>query len=332
MVDHFIALDEDGKVYTWGENHYGELGDGSTESRDMPVCISDIDGNELKNKKIVYISNSYSLSDDRDSKLRDAGTIIALDKDGKVYTWGYNEYGILGDGTTENRSLPKCISEIEESSLKAKNITSIYNEKGTIFAIDTEGKVHAWGYGYNGYLGDGTTENRTLPKCISDIENNELQNKIINSISRNVYYGTIYALDQNGNVYVWGNGSGNPEYIKTSNGNKIISIDNGYILDSEGNLYDYEYDEEKQEEVLSPTSIISGKKITLALIGFGHNEFVLDSDGIGYLKTDSDGFQTINTKDEYRIIKVNNMEGEYGLSYITDKGDVYYRELPTNIG
>ena len=81
MVDHFIALDEDGKVYTWGENHYGELGDGSTESRDMPVCISDIDGNELKNKKIVYISNSYSLSDDRDSKLRDAGTIIALDKD-----------------------------------------------------------------------------------------------------------------------------------------------------------------------------------------------------------------------------------------------------------
>ena len=332
MVDHFIALDEDGKVYTWGENHYGELGDGLTESRDMPVCISDIDGNELKNKKIVYISNSYSLSDDRDSKLRDAGTIIALDKDGKVYTWGYNEYGILGDGTTENRSLPKCISEIEESSLKAKNITSIYNEKGTIFAIDTEGKVHAWGYGYNGYLGDGTTKNnRTLPKCISDIENNELQNKIINSISRNVYYGTIYALDQNGNVYVWGNGSGNPEYIKTSNGNKIIFIDHGCILDSEGNIYDIEYDEEIQEGVLSPTSITSGKKITLALIGFGHNEFVLDSDGIGYLKTDSDGFQTINTKDEYRIIKVNNMEGEFGLSYITDKGDVYYRKLPRNL-
>ena len=228
--------------------------------------------------------------------------------------------------------MPKCISEIEESSLKAKNITSIYNEKGTIFAIDTEGKVHAWGYGYNGYLGDGTTKNRTLPKCISDIENNELQNKIINSISRNVYYGTIYALDQNGNVYVWGNGSGNPKYIKTSNGNKIIFIDNGCILDSEGNIYDIEYDEEIQEGVLSPTSITSGKKITLALIGFGHNEFVLDSDGIGYLKTDSDGFQTINTKDEYRIIKVNNMEGEFGLSYITDKGDVYYRKLPSNIG
>ena len=126
------ALDEEGKIYAWGYNYSGQLGDGTTTNRSTPICISEISGNPLKNKKIVKISGGL---------YRNA---VALDEEGKVYTWGDNYYGQLGDGTTTNSSTPICISEIEESPLKGKKIVDIYASRG-IDALDDEGNLYIWG-------------------------------------------------------------------------------------------------------------------------------------------------------------------------------------------
>ena len=105
---HTVAIDEEGRVYICGNNEYGQLGDGTTTNSPLPICISDKE-NELKGKRIISISAGEAHT-------------VALDEEGKVYTWGYNRCGQLGDGTTNGGSLlPICISN-KENELKGKRI------------------------------------------------------------------------------------------------------------------------------------------------------------------------------------------------------------------
>ena len=181
-------VDNEGKVYTWGDNRYGQVGDGSNEDRNTPICISDLD-NSLKGKTITNIYSTGS-------------TIVALDNEGKVYTWGNNSFGQLGNGSSGYRNIPICISDLE-NSLKGKNITSIYSDDYTMIALDSEGKVHAWGFNEYGQVGDGSNEDRNTPICISDLENS-LKGKNITSIYSDDY--TMIAIGNEGKVYTWGAG------------------------------------------------------------------------------------------------------------------------------
>ena len=181
-------IDKKGKVYTWGSNSYGQLGNGSetTTYTSVPICISEVEDSPLKGKNIVDIYGS--------------STMIARDSDGKLYSWGYNKYGELGNGTTANSSMPICISDIENSTLKGKNIVDIYGGGSTMIAKDSNGKLYSWGYNY-GRLGNGTTDDSSMPICISDIENSPLREKNI----IDVYGGfTVIAKDSSGKLYTWG--------------------------------------------------------------------------------------------------------------------------------
>ena len=182
-----IALDNEGKVHAWGDNSFGQLGDGSSGDRNTPICISDLD-NSLKGRTITNIYSTGS-------------TTIALDNEGKVHAWGDNGYGQLGDGSNEERNTPICISDLE-NSLKGKNITNIYSTGSTTIALDNEGKVHAWGYNIEGEVGDGSNEERNTPICISDLDNS-LKGKTITNIY--IYDSTTIALDNEGKVHAWGN-------------------------------------------------------------------------------------------------------------------------------
>ena len=132
-----VALDKNGKVYAWGENSDGQLGNGTTESSSFPICISDIEGNALNGKNIIDV---YSCNIGPDTM------IIAKDIDGKIYTWGNNEYGHLGNGTTENSAVPICISDIEGNALNGKKITDVYcGNSYRIITRDIDGKIYTWG-------------------------------------------------------------------------------------------------------------------------------------------------------------------------------------------
>src|SRR6185437_15869971 len=78
-ADHALALLADGTVWAWGNNHDGELGDGTTSDRFTPAAVPG-----LTNVRQVAAGGGYSL---------------ALRSDGTVWSWGHNQEGQLGDGS-----------------------------------------------------------------------------------------------------------------------------------------------------------------------------------------------------------------------------------------
>ena len=182
---HTVALDENGKVYTWGRNYDGQLGDGTNNSN-IPICISDIPTNPLNKVKIKEISAGYNHT-------------VAIDEDGKVYAWGYNYRGQLGDGTNNDSNIPICISDIPTNPLNKVKIKEISAGGSHTVAIDEEGKVYAWGVNYNGQLGNGTNNNSNIPICISDISTNLVSIKEISAGGSHTV-----AIDEEGKVYAWG--------------------------------------------------------------------------------------------------------------------------------
>ena len=353
LVVTFVALDDQGKIYTWGDNDFGQLGHGTDiKYSNQPICISDIAGNLLNGKKITDISNN-------------GYTIIVLDDQGKVYTWG----GMLGNGTMDMSSVPICISDINENQLNGKNITEIYSagNGSMIIALDDQGKVYTWGTNGHGQLGNGTYEEYSLsPICISDISGNALNGKNIIEIS--VGSAHTVAIDDQGKIYTWGDNYGGQlgdgtdvEYsnepicisdISESElkGKKITNIYNaeGTItaLSNEGELYtwgdnyggklgngtDIEYSN-KPICITSSSDALRGK--TILNVAVVYNKYfpiiALDKEGNAYIW----GIVGINTPfcvNEYmdgeKINKIGILIDGYIMYLISEKGNIYIGDTP----
>ncbi|MBO5413506.1 MAG: hypothetical protein J6A29_04350, partial [Clostridia bacterium] len=207
---HTVVIDENGKVWTWGNNEVGQLGEGTETNRSTPICISNMEENPLNGIKIKQISAGSSHT-------------VALDENDKIWTWGWNHYGQLGDGTETNSSTPICISNIAGNSLNGINIVQISTEGSYTVALDSTGKVWTWGGNWYGNLGDGTTNGRNTPICISDIEDNSLNGVKIKQISSGGNH--TVAVDENGKVWAWGdNGYGQLGDGTTNDSNTPICI------------------------------------------------------------------------------------------------------------
>jgi alpha-tubulin suppressor-like RCC1 family protein len=84
---HTCARRASGKVWCWGDNGHGELGDGTTHERQVPVRV-----------RGVADITSISAGSDADT--------CARRTDGSAWCWGFNYHGALGDGTTTERHRP----------------------------------------------------------------------------------------------------------------------------------------------------------------------------------------------------------------------------------
>jgi len=148
MVDggfaHTIALRYDGTVWAWGENIFGQLGDGTTISRHTPVRVQGLNN-------ITAISAG-------------GGHTVALKNDGTVWAWGFNGAGHLGDGTTINRSTPVRVQGLS-------NVIAISAGGDHTVALRNDGTVWAWGWNEDGQLGDGTITHRITPVRLNSLSN-----------------------------------------------------------------------------------------------------------------------------------------------------------------
>ncbi len=190
------ALGSDGRVYAWGDNFYGELGNGSTTNSTTPVPVS---------LPVGVTATAIAGG---------GGTGFSIGSDGNLYGWGYNANGGLGDNSTSNSDTPVVVelpSGVTPKAITAGggfahaigsdgNLygwglnstagqvgvggvdrdtpvvvplapgvrpTAIADNIHTGYAVGSDAKVYAWGYGLAGELGNGTNSNYSLPVVVS---------------------------------------------------------------------------------------------------------------------------------------------------------------------
>jgi alpha-tubulin suppressor-like RCC1 family protein len=129
---HVLAVRQDGSVWAWGDNSYGQLGDGTTTDRSTPTKVTG-----LSNAVIAVSAGSFHS--------------LALDRSGNVWAWGYNVVGQLGDGTIVHRHAPVRVVGLSEVIAIAANSHSSY-------AITRDGRLWTWGWNSEGQLGTGSTD------------------------------------------------------------------------------------------------------------------------------------------------------------------------------
>ena len=106
-----LALMEDGSLYTWGYNVYGELGLGHNTNQNTPQLISP-DHFENKIIQSIHTGNSNNLT---------------LMNDGSLYSWGCNGQGQLGLGHYDHQNTPQKIEDRLEKAFRLghKNLKSL---------------------------------------------------------------------------------------------------------------------------------------------------------------------------------------------------------------
>ena len=142
--DFGLALTSSGQVLAWGDNLFGQLGNGTTTSSDTPVPVSLPSG-----VTVTQIAAG-------------GGVGYALTSTGAVYAWGYGPGGALGDGSTASSGTPVAVSLPSGTS-----ITEIAGGGSFALALTSAGQVLAWGGGGSGQLGDGSTANSDVPVSVS---------------------------------------------------------------------------------------------------------------------------------------------------------------------
>jgi len=184
---HSAAITSEGRLFTWGYNYHGQLGDNTTTDRDTPTDITsqfDLNGEE------TMISVSLG-----------AYHSAALSSEGRLFVWGWNNYGQLGNGTTTDQMTPTNITS--QFSLNAEEtITRVFLGDYHSSAITSEGRLFTWGYNSKGQLGDNTTTDKLLPTDITSQLNLNIGESVISASLGEEYSCAVTSL---GRLFTWGN-------------------------------------------------------------------------------------------------------------------------------
>jgi alpha-tubulin suppressor-like RCC1 family protein len=138
------AVDSSHAAKCWGNNKYGQLGDGTTTNRVTPVQVSDL------------TSGVKALS------AGGAGQICALMTSSGIKCWGRNDFGQIGDGTTTQRPTPVDVSGL------SSGVGSVATGGNHTCALMVVRSVKCWGNNAFGAVGDGTLANRSTPVEVID--------------------------------------------------------------------------------------------------------------------------------------------------------------------
>ena len=241
---HSFGLTSDGRIYAWGRNTSGELGIGTTLARsNVPIAVKTT-GTPMDGKVVKQVEGGGRY---------EGSHSIALASDGTVYTWGFNQYGQLGNNTTTNSRSPIAV-QVAGTPLAGKTIVQIAAGADHSLALDSDGALYAWGSNAYGQLGNGTTTNSSVPVAVK-IAGTPLAGKTIVQIAAGANHNMVLTSD--GAVYTWGwNYHGQLGNNTKTNSNTIVAV----------------------QTIGTP---IAGKKIVKIAAGQGHS-LALTDDGMVY--------------------------------------------------
>ena len=185
---HCMARTADGKLYGWGRNTGGQVGNGTTKNVKEPVLLSltDIVDVECGGKYTLALDAHGQLwgwGENDQGQLMDTGkkkkvtepvrletgfsvreiacggsTAYALSEDGKVYAWGRNDFWQLGIKDGKSSKVP-----VEAQLAEGLKIRDIYAYNTHAALVTEEGSYWTWGMMRCGQLGNGKHPSKSLP-------------------------------------------------------------------------------------------------------------------------------------------------------------------------
>jgi hypothetical protein len=134
----------DGAVRCAGDNHFGQLGDGTHDSTLSPPAA-----------EVVSISGANALAAGQEFT-------CALLGSGSVRCWGDGSFGQLGNGSNAGSNVPVDVNGLT-------GVTAISAYQFSACALVADGSVYCWGRNASGQLGDGTTISRNVPVKVDGV-------------------------------------------------------------------------------------------------------------------------------------------------------------------
>ena len=224
------ALGQDGTVWAWGDNAFGQLGRGAgTSESDVPVEVSGLSGVEglAAGENTAYALREdgtvWAWGDNTFGELARRGgppvstvpvkvaqlaqvseiaasadSAFALEADGTVLSWGDGSFGLLGTGDCKPASSACPPASGPTPARKLSHVIAVAAGGYAAYALESDGSVWAWGYGAYGQLGDRSTSSSDVPVRVAG-----LRNVVAIAAGGNA----AYALESDGSAWAWGYGA-----------------------------------------------------------------------------------------------------------------------------
>ncbi|GAB0100562.1 Probable E3 ubiquitin-protein ligase HERC2 [Sergentomyia squamirostris] len=175
---HYLALNAEQQVYSWGSGEHGRLGHGDIQPREIPTRIAFFTDKPIIS---VHCGTSYS---------------AAIGVNGELYTWGCGAYRRLGHETSDDKLVPTVVNFF--LGQRVRDVALGTGDAHTLCVTEV-GSVYAWGDGEYGKLGTGSNYDCDKPTLVEGIS----------KVAR-IFSGAQFsvALTEDGILYSWGNGNG----------------------------------------------------------------------------------------------------------------------------
>jgi alpha-tubulin suppressor-like RCC1 family protein len=175
---HSLALTRSGRVFAWGDDRYGQLGNGTTRPSYRPVAVAGLSPDD----PVIDISAGAFHS-------------LAVTRSGAVYSWGANTNGQLGTGTTQpSPSAVRLVALPDRDSVVAVAGAGFHS-----LALTRSGRVYAWGdnrIGQDGSSAVGVIS--PTPVQIAGLPDRDPVVAVCGGFAHSL------ALTRSGRVYAWG--------------------------------------------------------------------------------------------------------------------------------